>query len=135
MPGEDLPLLLTEAEALANFGLPGSLTPIRRLRPHQALDTLLQFRLPPGQTDGGGTVPQVVEDGAADMGPGEGGKGGLKFQAVELGGPDQAQQTHLEEIFTGFATAAGVVQRDGTDEIAVLLDTAIAPSDGRRLTD
>jgi hypothetical protein len=99
------------------------------------LDALLEFRLPPGQPDGGGTVPQVVEDGAADVGPSEGGEGGLQFLAVELGGPDQAQQTHLEQIFTGFATAAGVMQRDRTDEIAVLLDTAIALSDGRRLTD
>ena len=60
-----------------------------------------------------------MQDGASDMGPGKRRKGGALVRTVELGGADQAQHPHLLEILGRRWAAAGVMQRQGTHQLAV----------------
>jgi hypothetical protein len=70
-----------------------------------------------------------MKDGTTDVGAGEGREWCLAFLAIELGSPDQPQQAHLLEIIAGFTAAAGVVQGNGTHQIAIELNAVIALGD------
>jgi hypothetical protein len=84
----------------------------------QPVQLLVLFLQPSWQTHRGGLIPQIVKDGAPHMGPGEGIKGRLALAAVELSGPKQSEQAHLDEIVQWFGATPVVVQGDGTHHLA-----------------
>jgi hypothetical protein len=88
-------------------------------------ETIIQFLVTPWQANRPSQIPEVMEDRPADVGPGEGGKRGSLVLVVQLGGPQQAQQTHLLEILGRFRTAVGVVPGDRSNQIEVLFKALI----------
>jgi hypothetical protein len=100
MPLEQLPLLLRYPHWYA-LALERSLL--------LALQTALQFGLTTGQAHGSGYIPQVVENGPANVGPGKGPKGGLVFRAEQFRSPDQPEQPDLNQIVLRFWAATPVV--------------------------
>jgi hypothetical protein len=94
--------------------------------PTQLGQLMLLLLKPPRQTHNRGRVSQVVKDGSPDVGSGKGVEGGLALAAVELGGPQQSQQSHLHQVVEGFGTALAVVQGNRAHQLLVLLDPGIA---------
>jgi hypothetical protein len=73
----------------------------------------------------------VVQDGTADVGPGEGFEGRSLFGLEPLGSPNQADQAHLEEILHAFSTTAAVMNGDGPHQILMGFNEAIALLQGK----
>ena len=67
-----------------------------------------------------------MEDCSANVGSGKGLEGSLGLGVKEFGGPQQTQQTNLDQIFDRFGAAAAVVHRNGSDQSAVLVDPLVA---------
>jgi hypothetical protein len=73
----------------------------------------------------------VVQDRTADMGPGEGFEGCSLLGVEPFGSADQADQPHLEEIIHAFPATASVMEGDGSHEILVSFNEAIALLHGK----
>jgi hypothetical protein len=99
---------------------------LQTLQADQLLALLLQ---PPGEAHGRGMVAEVVKDRTPDVGAGKGSEGNAAVLAVELGRPQQSQQSHLHQIIEGLGAALLVVQGDRPHQMAVLLDAGVAPLD------
>jgi len=46
--------------------------------------------------------------------------------AIKLGGPNQAEHARLLKIFTGFAAESGVMNSQGSNQLAISLNPTIA---------
>ena len=87
---------------------------------------VVELHLTAWQAHGQGGIPEVVEDCSANVGSGKGLEGSLGLGVKEFGGPQQTQQTNLDQIFDRFGAAAAVVHRNGSDQSAVLVDPLVA---------
>lgn len=85
-----------------------------------------QLALSPGQAHHRRRIPQVMEDRAPDVGAGKGREGGLLGLAVQLRGPDQAEQADLNQILPRLLAAAPVMDRHGRNEVPVGFDQGVA---------
>jgi len=97
----------------------------------QAEQPFLQLGLSAGQTDRGSHIAKVVQDGAADVGSGEGSKGCPLLGVEPFSGPDQPDHPHLEEILHALPATAAVVDGDGPHQIPVSFNEAIALLKGK----
>ena len=98
--------------------------------PLKAQHLVLEFSLAPGQANRRGTVAQMVQDRAADMGAGEGLEGCPLAALIAFGGPDQPQQAHLDQVLQRLAGATAVVNGQGPHQGAVTLHEPVAALQG-----
>jgi hypothetical protein len=68
----------------------------------------------------------MVQDGATDVGTGEGCKGRLQVVSVELRSSDQTEETHLGEILLRFLAAQPVMTRERRNKMAMGFHQSIA---------
>ena len=101
-----------------------------RLKPLQSDQLQTLFLQSAWQPHHRGFIAQVVEDGSPHVGTGKGSEGNATLLAIELGGSQQPQQSHLHQVIEGFGAAPVVVQGDRPHQVAVLLDPGVAPLNG-----
>lgn len=70
-----------------------------------------------------------MKDGASDMRPGECMEGNAAVSIEVLRCTEQTHQPHLVEVITFDPATIGVVPRDRTDQLQVVIDPLVAPSD------
>jgi hypothetical protein len=97
----------------------------------QAAQPFLQLGLPAGQADRGSQIAKVVQDGASDVGSGEGSEGCALLGVEPFGGPDQPDHPHLEQILHTLPAAAAVMDGDGSHQIPVGFNESIALLQGK----
>jgi len=127
MPQQQAPGVLIDAKPLTQLQAGGVLQLAR-----VALQALLKLGLPAWQPHAGSVISEVVEDGPADVRSCERFERRALIRAIQLGCPDQPQQSDLMQILQGFLAAAGVVQGQGPDQMPVTLDAAVPATEAGR---